>query len=360
MTSSTDTVVGVFESESQARQVVDELVRSGFTRDQVHFSSESNYTGEIASGGASLHGRTPEHHGGGFMHWLDSLFGADDADERSRYSGAISHGRFVVAVDADDARKDRVVTIMNSQGAVDIDEDARRQGYHGQTVASDTTTRKDRLSTKAKDVSTDRAIPVVREELQIGKRVVQRGAVRIFSRVVEQPVEEQVRLREEKVRVERRPVDRPITGADQAMLRDQTIEVTEMGEEPVVQKQARVVEEVRIGKDVTERTETVRDTLRHTEVNTDNIDAKGSRDYRDDFRRDFATRYGTTGEQFETYAPAYDYGYRVANDSRYRGKSWDDVEDTLRTDYLRNNPNSSWDRAKGAVRYGWEKVTGKR
>ena len=32
----------------------------------------------------------------------------------------------------------------------------------------------------------------------------------------------------------------------------------------------------------------------------------------------------------------------------------------LRTDYLRNNPNSAWDRMKGAVRYGWEKVTGKR
>jgi len=361
MTSSTDTVLGVFENESQARHVVEELVQSGFTRDQVHISSENDHAGEIASGGASLHGRTPEHHGGGFMHWLESLFGADDTDERSRYSGAINHGRYIVAVEADDARKDRVINMMNSQGAVDIDEDARRHGYHGQTLAPDTPTRTtNQRANNAEDVSTQRAIPVVREELQIGKRVVQRGAVRIFSRVVEEPVEEQVRLREEKVRVERRPVDRPIAGSDQAMLRDQTIEVTEMGEEPVVQKQARVVEEVRVGKDLTERTETVRDTLRHTEVNTDNIDANASRDYREDFRRDFGTRYGTTGEQFETYAPAYDYGYRVANDSRYRGKSWDDVEDTIRTDYLRNNPNSSWDRVKGAVRYGWERVTGKR
>src|SRR3954452_655942 len=74
MTSSTDTVLGVFENESQARHVVEELVQSGFTRDQVHISSENDHAGEIASGGASLHGRTPEHHGGGFMHWLESLF----------------------------------------------------------------------------------------------------------------------------------------------------------------------------------------------------------------------------------------------------------------------------------------------
>lgn len=361
MTSSTDTVVGVFESETQARKVVEELVQSGFARDQVHCSSESSYTSEIASGGANLHGRSPEHgvghHGGGFMHWLDSLFGADYKDESSTYSGAIGHGRFVVAVQVDDARKERVVNIMNSDGAVDIDEDARRHGYHGQTLASDTTTRSERDLSGARDVGTERAIPVVREELQIGKRVVQRGAVRVFSRVVEEPVEEKVRLREEKVRVERTPVDRPLTGSDQAMLRDQTIEVTEMAEEPVVQKQARVVEEVRIGKDVTERTETVRDTLRHTEVNTDDI---ASTDYSADYRRDFDTRYGNSGDRFESYAPAYEYGYRAAGDTRYRGKKWDDVEDTLRTDYLRSNPNSSWDRAKGAVRYGWEKVTGKR
>jgi len=45
---------------------------------------------------------------------------------------------------------------------------------------------------------------------------------------------------------------------------------------------------------------------------------------------------------------------------RYRGKSWSDAESELRTDYLRQNPSSNWDKVKGAIRYGWEKVTGKR
>ena len=60
------------------------------------------------------------------------------------------------------------------------------------------------------------AIPVVHEDITIGTREVERGHVRIDRRVTEQPVEEAVRLREEKVTVERRPVDRPATDADLA------------------------------------------------------------------------------------------------------------------------------------------------
>ena len=50
---------------------------------------------------------------------------------------------------------------------------------------------------------------MVEEDISISKREVERGHVRIYSRVTEHPVEEAVRLREEKVTVERRPVDRP-------------------------------------------------------------------------------------------------------------------------------------------------------
>ena len=98
---------------------------------------------------------------------------------------------------------------------------------------------------------------MVEEDITIGKREVERGHVRIYSRVTEQPVEEAVRLREEKVTVERRPVDRPATEADFAAAGKDVIEMTEKAEEPVVSKRARVVEEVVVHKDVTEHTETV-------------------------------------------------------------------------------------------------------
>ncbi|HEV2802921.1 MAG TPA: YsnF/AvaK domain-containing protein [Pyrinomonadaceae bacterium] len=116
-------------------------------------------------------------------------------------------------------------------------------------------------------------IPVVEEELQVGKREVERGGVRVESRVEEKPVTEEVQLREERVHVERRPVDRPVTDAD-AAFREGTLEVTERAEEPVVSKTARVVEEVVVGKQVEEHTETVRDTVRRTDVDVQEVDTK--------------------------------------------------------------------------------------
>jgi uncharacterized protein (TIGR02271 family) len=116
---------------------------------------------------------------------------------------------------------------------------------------------------------------VVEEELQVGKREVERGGVRVESRVEEKPVTEQVQLREERVHVERHPVDRPVTDADKAF-REGTLEVTERAEEPVVAKTARVVEEVVVGKQVEEHTETVRDTVRRTDVDVQEVNSQES------------------------------------------------------------------------------------
>ena len=110
-------------------------------------------------------------------------------------------------------------------------------------------------------------IPVVEEDVKIGKREVERGGVRVKTTVQETPVEEQVNLREEHVRVERRPVDRAATAADISQAQHgRTIDVREKSEEAVVQKEARVVEEVVVDKEATQRTETVRDTVRKTDV----------------------------------------------------------------------------------------------
>jgi uncharacterized protein (TIGR02271 family) len=118
-------------------------------------------------------------------------------------------------------------------------------------------------------------IPVVEEELQVGKREVERGGVRVESRVEEKPVAAEVQLREEHVHVERRPVDRPVTDADKAF-REGTLEVTERAEEAVVAKSARVVEEVVVGKQVEEHTETIRDTVRRTDVDVQEVNLKDS------------------------------------------------------------------------------------
>jgi uncharacterized protein (TIGR02271 family) len=113
---------------------------------------------------------------------------------------------------------------------------------------------------------------VIEEELQVGKREVQTGGMRLRSRIIERPVEESLRLREEHVRLERNPVNRPASESDLSTFREGEIEVRERAEVPVVNKQARVVEEINVRKDVEERDETVRETVRKTDVEVENLD----------------------------------------------------------------------------------------
>ena len=108
-------------------------------------------------------------------------------------------------------------------------------------------------------------IPVVEEQLRVGKREMDRGRVRVRSYIVETPVNETVTLRSEHVHVDRRPVDQPLSATDDAF-RERTIEAVEHTEEPVVSKEARVKEELVIRKDVDLREETISDTVRRTEV----------------------------------------------------------------------------------------------
>ena len=115
-------------------------------------------------------------------------------------------------------------------------------------------------------------IPIIEENLEIGKREVETGGAVINSRIVEKDVEENIRLREEHVNIERTPVNRPATEADLNAFKEGEIELTERAEVPVVKKDTRVGEEVTLSKDVEERDETVRDTIRKTEVDVERID----------------------------------------------------------------------------------------
>ncbi len=118
----------------------------------------------------------------------------------------------------------------------------------------------------------DGKLELAEERLAIGKRLVNRGGTRIRRFVVETPVEEQVRLRSEKVMIERHPVTdgRPASATD---FTDKTIEMTESSEEAVVAKEAFVREEVSLRKEAVERVETVRDTVRREDIAVEQIPA---------------------------------------------------------------------------------------
>jgi len=77
-----------------------------------------------------------------------------------------------------------------------------------------------------------------------------------------------------------------------------------------------------------------------------------------DFRSHWHTTYGTSGGRYEDYDSAYRYGTSMAKSDRYRNSQWADVEPQLRSDWESNNPGSTWDRVKDAVRYGAERGRG--
>jgi uncharacterized protein (TIGR02271 family) len=202
-------------------------------------------------------------------HFFKDLFGDDDVpEEAGHYREAVRRGGAVLSVDvADESRVEAVRGVLSGAGAIDIDQRVtqwKSAGYTGYDAAAPVYS--------ADEIAAERQrFNVVKEELEVGKREVQTGGVRVYSRVTEKPVSESVNLREEHASIERRAVDRPATAAD---LKEGFVEVRETAEQPVVTKTARVVEEVVVGKEASERTETIQDTVRGTEVEVERTAGK--------------------------------------------------------------------------------------
>jgi stress response protein YsnF len=115
--------------------------------------------------------------------------------------------------------------------------------------------------------------PIVEEELSIGKREVASGGARVTSSVEERPVEKTVSLREEEVEADRRSADRKLSPEEaEAAFEGKTVEMMGTSEEAEVSKTARVVGEVSLNKQTNEREQTVRDTVRRTDVEVEEVE----------------------------------------------------------------------------------------
>jgi len=190
---------------------------------------------------------------------LGSLTGAgvDEADAKG-YADHVGRGGTLVTVRASDGDAAQVEYILEHGGAQAATAPA--------TLAPTAAPAAAPMATGPNDT-----IQVVKEDLVVGKREVEGGAVRVTSRVVETPVEQQVTLHEERVVVERRPINRPLTGVAADAFRSRTVSATAMSEQAVVGKEARVVEEIGLRKEASDRVETVRDTVRETKVDVEQV-----------------------------------------------------------------------------------------
>ena len=255
--SSLGVVTAFFDDRNSAEQAVGRLVEIGLPQSRVGIVREES--GDSHAQYAD--GREEK----GFWASVAEMF---STSEQNTYSEGLRRGGYLVTAELSDAsQEDRITKILSEAGAVDIDEKSagwRAQGWNGDNATA--------ASGRSSGQTEEDVIPLAAEELRVGKRETGGRRVRVHTRVVEKPVEEQVTLREEHVNVDRRPASSMSMkqGATDELFQERSVEVQAMREEAVVSKEAHVTEEVVVGKSAGERTETVRDSVRHTEVDIDN------------------------------------------------------------------------------------------
>ena len=279
------TVVGLFSTYAKAQQVKQELVAKGYEAQNITVvanddeelsgssssadlsrstgtaSSGTSTTGSLSSGAAGIGEKV-----GSFFR---NLTGGDDTAHQ-HYASGVNSGGALLAVTVNDPQAAEVADLLTQHGASEIEGEYATSSGSTPASSSSAVARTGAATTAVGETS----IPIIEEELVVGKRQVERGGVRIYSHVTERPVDASVTLHEERIEVERRPVNRAATAADFAAGSGATIEMRATGEEAVVGKSSRVVEEVLIGKQSSDRTEQVHDSVRKTEVEVENIAAE--------------------------------------------------------------------------------------
>jgi stress response protein YsnF len=252
---SSDRIVAVFENADRARTVREALIAAGI----------DNAKMEVLESRDDLDT------------WTAIKSHALPDEDAHLYAEGLGRGHSVLVIRATAGEHDRVIEVLSRFNPIDIDDHAaqwRKSGWSGEHPGKAAWDVRRQTSAAATNTapgpgSKEEVIPVFEEQLKVGKRVVERGRVRVRVYTVEHPVEEGVTLREERVAVERRPVNRPVSDVPSEAFQQRTIDVTTHREEPVIAKEPRVKEEIVVRNEADERTETVRDTVRQTQVEVD-------------------------------------------------------------------------------------------
>ncbi len=259
------------------------------------------------------------------------------------YLEGVRQGGTIITANVVDSAVTRAAEIMSGYKMVNI----KNRAAELQKVHTDL-----KLSDPAKS---DNVLEVIEEELQVGKEKVERGRMRIYNVVSEREVKKDIGLKDETLRVTRRPVDRAVK-INPDLFKERSFELVEMDEIALVGKTARVVEEVSLGKEVADKVETIKETLRRQDVQIEEIPAaRLFKEYDTDFRKFYSKNLVNSGASYENLLPAFHYGYDLAVREPFRSSPWSAVEADSRKIWEEKNPGT-WDQNKAVIKYAWEKV----
>lgn len=331
------TVVGVFEDRRHADKAVDELMKAGFTQNQIGVAmrrdegttSDDDDDGSQAGTGAVagaltglglgalaglgvLAGVIPvvgpaiaagtlgvvlsnAAAGAGIAGLVGALVGAGIPEEEADYyRGEFEAGRTIVTVQADD-RIGEATTILRRNGAYDINGRNQEKPEVGGSAKSAvapprTTSSKSTRSTAAAassthdldDVDESDTIELKEERLHADKRSVEKGEVKVRKEVRTETKSLEVPVEREEIVIERTPAGGRTKKSTASDFREgEEIRIPIREEEVVVGKESVVAEEVKVGKRTVRDTEHVTGQVRKEELKVEttgdvDVDKRGS------------------------------------------------------------------------------------
>jgi uncharacterized protein (TIGR02271 family) len=267
-----NTVVGIFRTGEEAQYAANQLTKHGIDTGNVDLSARP--------AGKTYTDDDDYHNENAITRFFEDLFGSDEDEERrTMYSDVATRNSLLTVHASSKKEAEKALEVLDDCGAIDVEGDYE---HYQKAVSADHNDysldhydkyRENGLA----DEEDGQSAKVIKEDMTVGKEDAVTGGARLRSYMVEKPVEESVRLRVEHVYVEREPVNRAATEADFTNFKEGEIEVAEHAERAVVSKDARVVEEVKLGKTAEQQEQTIKDTVRETKVDVVETDADGEK-----------------------------------------------------------------------------------
>jgi stress response protein YsnF len=356
------TIVGLFDNEQAVHHIQDELKNRGVSArslDTITWRSlsEGNDPWGIGGGGG-------QNKAGRLADELQNRgVPASDAQE---FAEAVRRGGNLVVTEIDDDQQaDEVARLMDSEESVDLGSRRERwkeTGYSGFRREADLYSSEEVEHERGRILGEgeEARLQEAHEEVNVGKRHVETGGIRVTKRVEEKPVEKDINLREEHARVERDKSGKSGVVGDEDLFKEESIEVTEHAEEPVVEKKVHFDEEIRVSKDVEEHTETVRDTVRETVIDVEDLSEGVSgkhafSKYDNDFREHYKSQFGSDQGSFEEAEPAYRYGHTFGTSDRYKGGDYEAARPDIKRSFEEKYGRGSYDRYEEATRHAYDR-----
>jgi uncharacterized protein (TIGR02271 family) len=269
-----ETLVAAYDTKDHAMAAVNALKAGGFHTDDISIVDSARL-----AAGKGLTASDPKRIG--LWQWL---FGDINRYEANVYADTIKEGGTVVSVRVPQDQVAQASGILDLHHPINVPDRAITAGFA--PVAHVETAHKEIASVP---LAADQAVAVTpklaqvhgdtlrlaEEQLQIGKKLVETGRTRVRRFTTERDVAQDVTLHEEHAEVLRKAVSAQpaeLTDVDWA---DGTLEIVETKEQALVNKTARLVEEVSLRKKGDDHVETIHEKLRRQQAEVEQVDASG-------------------------------------------------------------------------------------